>query len=93
MFLFSLEQAITNHCLIPLTPSDRLRFSVCTVCAKVSDINCVSLSSALPFRPEDSVSRDDEHSPELLEGHLHQEEYDRCEHDAGTFGNQKYLCQ
>lgn len=47
------------------------------------------LSSGLPRPAEDSVSCGDEHSPELLEGHPHREGYDRCEHDVGTFGNQK----
>lgn len=60
--------------------------SVCTVCAEVSDIYCVSLSSDLVRQSRFSV---DEHSPAPLEGRPHQEEYDRCEHDAGTFGNQK----
>lgn len=35
----------------------------------------------------------DERSPELLEGHLHQVEYGRCERDAGTFGNQNELLE
>lgn len=60
-----------------------------TVGAKVSDVYCVSLSCGLARQAEDSVSCGDEHSPELLEGHRHREEYDRCERDAGTFGNQK----
>lgn len=42
------------------------------------------------FQEEHPGSCDSEHSPELLEDHLRQEEYDRCEHDVGTFRNQKW---
>lgn len=41
------------------------------------------------FQEEHPGPCDSEHSPELLEDHLRQEEYDRCEHDVGTFRNQK----
>lgn len=63
--------------------------SVFTVCGRVADIYCVSLSSGLPRQAGDSASCGDEHSPEPLEGRLHPEEYDRCEHDVGTFVNQE----
>lgn len=48
-----------------------------------------SVDSGPFFQEEHPGSCDSEHSPELLEDHLRQEEYDRCEHDVGTFRNQK----
>lgn len=82
MFLFSLEQAITNHCLIPLF------FSVCEQLVPKFQASIVFLLLPLPNR-FGSVSCGVERSPELLEGRPHRGEYGRCEHDAGTCGNQK----
>lgn len=82
MFLFSLEQAITNHCLIPLF------FYVCELLVPKFQASIVFLLLPLPRR-FGSVLCGGERSPELPEGRPHPGEYGRCERDAGTCGNQK----
>lgn len=48
-------------------------------------------SSVVLGQAEGSVLCGDDYSPGLLGGRLHQEEYDRCEHDVGIFGKQNKI--
>lgn len=84
MFLF-LRQARADHCLVHL-PNYAL--SLCVQFVPRFDIHSVSVPSSQKVK---SVLCVGDHSPGLLAGRLRQEGFDTCEHDAGTFGEQKIL--
>lgn len=63
---------------------------VLSLCQDFRHLLCF-LSCVVLCQAEDSELCGDDHSPGLLGGRLHQEEYDRCEHDVGTFGKPKRI--